>query len=750
MSILSDVRFIVGLVVNLSKIIQLESRDKNTREKAAIALGSERTKESLRALLKTARRDDDKDVRKAAIDSIMKLNDPEAISVLEKIEKDDKDRGVRGKAKDAAKAIRDKGSSLPETSFSETDAERAREDYRALEGHEAKQAGLHVRIEETLNYRIDRENNLIDEEGELINSLSTQGKVVVKNTGKNDRIWGIDAFLEGVDEVDFDRSEDQETVVFGNSFGIKELDPQGTKAISFNFQVEAPRLKITEGFWDLEKPDSPPTFSRGTEAGMRFTIELTNEFDWKMQNIVVKKHILDTSTTVDDFQTDQGVFEKEGDMVIWKLDEIPAQGSSKASCEMKLTLPEDTSEPYSIGDTVVTYHSLEKSLSGLNLETISGSSSVFQFISRDEQEENPGDFDCKFDLENTSEFEMDLKEVRIYEGPLDEGNIRLEWLGSDFPEEERSIDPGETFSLDPWTITVEEEGVIPQFGRELDLSVKYLFDSEIIAECTLPGYELPFLNVEATKSFTPMTIPSFRRTEIMTENTIKSVGSTEVEYLQLQDQIPSGFEAPTKDRVEISKGEQQLSDSDFELEVTEENVILTIEHLGDSTLGTLKQDEEITVKYPFFATAKPEEEFQGNVTVLANIFPPIKPVTTEAEAGPITVVHKRRKLKIGKMVRSTASDALNEYEIVIRGTNDGSAVLQNVEVSDFLPKGFELASDTEEDPPVGFEEHASVKDGKAMKWVYSAVEPGQKVEIRFKIRAPGDHDPKDVYRMLLG
>ena len=573
---------------------------------------------------------------------------------------------------------------------------------------------------------------------------------MVKNTGKNDRIWGIDAFLEGVDDVDFDRSEDQETVVFGNSFGIKELDPQGTQAVSFNFQVEAPRLKLTEEFWDLEKPDSPPAFSRGTEAGMRFTLELTNEFDWKLQNIVVKKHILDTSTTVENFQPDQGVFEQEGNKIVWKLDEIPAQGSSKASCVMKITLPEDTSEPYSIGDTVVTYHSLEKSLSGLKLETISGSSSVFQFISRDEQEENPGDFDCKFELENTSEFEMDLKEVRIYEGPLDEGNVRLEWLGSDFPEEERSIDPGETFSLDPWTITVEEDGVIPQFGRELDLSVKYLFDSEIIAEMTLPGYALPFMDIEAAKEFTPMTIPSFRRTEIMTENIIKSVGSTEVEYLQLQDRIPGDFEAPTKDRVEISKGGKNLSDSEFDLEVTEENVILTIEHLGDSSLGTLKQDEELIVKYPFFATAKPEEEFQGNITVLANIFPPVKPVSAEAEAGPITVVHKRRKLKIGKMVRSTANEALNEYEIVIRGTNDGSAVLQNVEVSDFLPKGFELASDTEEDPPVGFEEHSSVKDGKAMKWVYSEVQPGQKVEIRFKIRAPGDHDPKEVYRMLLG
>ncbi|UCE14840.1 MAG: HEAT repeat domain-containing protein [Candidatus Heimdallarchaeota archaeon] len=734
----------------MSEFTKLESSDKNTRVNGATALGNERTKASLRALLETVEKDAEKDVRKAAIDSLLKLNDPEAVPILERVGENDKDRGTRNKAKDAAKSIRASGTPLRETAFSEEDADRAREDYRALEEHEVKQAGLKVKIQETLTYKIDRENNLVDENNEPLESLQGQGKIQVTNTGKNDRIWAIDAFLEGVDEVNFDRSEGQEVVVFGNSFGIKELDPQETKSVSFDFQVEPPRLKIKEDFWDLEKPESPPTFSRGTEAGMRFTLELTNEYDWPLKDVVVTKHILDPSTSADTFEAEQGQMQKEADSISWKIDEIAAHGSAKASCVMRVTLPEDTNEPYSVGDTVVSYRSIDTSLSGVNLETIGGSSSVFQYISRNEQEENPGDFDCEFELENTSEFEMDLKEVRIYEGPLDEGNLRIEWLGSDFSEEERSIDPGETFSLDPWTITVEEDGAIPQFGRELDLSVKYLFDAEIVAECVLSGYALPFMDIEVTKTFIPMILPSFRRTEIITENTIKSLGSTDVEYLQIQDQIPTGFEPPTKEQVEITKGDLSVSESDFNLEVTEENVVLTIENLEYTPLGTLKQDEEILVKYPFFATAKPEEEFVGSVIVLGNIFPPVKPVSTEAEAGPITVIHKRRKLKIGKMVSSTLNEALNEYEIVIRGVNEGTAAIHNVEVSDFLPKGFELVSDTEEDPPVGFEEHSSVKEGKAMKWVYEKVEPDQTVEIRFKIRAPGDHDPKEVYRMLLG
>lgn len=740
----------------MSEFNDLESSDRGARERAARSLGQQRTKASLRALLETVEKDKDKDVRKAAVESLQKLNDPEALSVLKKIQDGDKDRGVKNKAKGAIKSIEASGAPIPESDgFSESDAERARDDDRALEEHEKTQAGLHVKLEESLKYRIDQENNLVDETGTPIESLKGIGKVIVTNAGNKDRIWAIDATLTDVDEVQFEVDEEQGTAVFGNSFALKELDPQGQKYVSFNFEVKAPKLKLIEEFWDLEKTDSPPAFSRGTEAGMRFTIELTNEFDWPVNEVVLKKYIPDSSTNISSFQTDQGTLgedsDEEGRFILWEIEEISSMEKVTASCELRVTMDEESNEPYSVGDTIINYKCLENTLSNLGLETITGSSSVFQFISRDEQEENPGDFDCKFELENTSEFEMDLKEIRIYEGNVKEGNIRLEWLGKDFAEEERSIDPGETFTLDPWTITVEDDGVIPQFGRELDLSVKYLFDAEIVSECVLSGYNLPFMDIEVSKSYSIYTIPSFRRTEVITENIIKSIGSNEVQYLQLQDTIPDGFEPPESTNVEILKGDDQIREDDFTFEVSENNLILTLEHLEDTMMGTLKQDEELLVKYPIFAISpKPDDEFTGNLTVLANIYPPVKPVSTDAEVNPITVVHERRKLKIGKMVSSTASEGSNEYEIVIRGENEGTAVINNVEVSDFLPQGFELVSETEEDPPVGFEEQSSVKGGKAMKWIYEEVQPGQKVEIRFKIRALGEHDPKDVYRMLLG
>jgi hypothetical protein len=715
-------------------------------------LERQRNKIALHALFDFALKDPEKDVRKAAIDSIVVLNDPEAVSVLQRIQQDDRDRGTRNKAKDGANKIQQSGRPLGESEFSDEDERRAAEDYRALEESEKGQAGLYVRINESLQYRIDQDNNLVDEEGEQIDGLVGTGKLEVFNTGGKDRIWAIDAVLEGVDEVSFEADEEQGTAVFGNSFALKELDPKSSKYVPFEFQVDAPKLSINADFWDLEKEDSPPLFARGEESGMKFTLKLSNEFDDALNDVVVKTYILDDSTKVGEFDAGVGSLRQssddEGSHILWKIEEIEAGDTVEASCVMKVTLPEEGNDPYYIGDTRATYKVKEKSLSGLGLDTITGSSSVFQFISREEQEENPGDFDCLFELENTSEFEMDLKEIRIFEGPLDEGNVRVEWLGKDFPEEERSIDPGETFSLDPWTITVEDDTAIPQFGRELDLSVKYLFDAEVVAECTLPGFALPFMGIEVTKTYEPLVIPSFRRTEVLSEQVVKSIGSTEIMYLQLSEAIPEGFEGPEREQVEILKESEQLDD--FTFDVSGGNVVITMEHLEETVFGPFEQDQEILVKYPLYATAKPEEEFNGTVTVLGNMYPEVKPISAEAEAGPITVVHERRKLKIGKMVSSTSSEEANEYEVVLRGTNDGTAVIKNVEITDFLPQGFELVGETHEDPEVGFEEHSSVNNGQAMKWIFQEVQPDQKVEIRFKIRAPGEHDPAEVYRMLVG
>ena len=111
-------------------------RSQDEKLNAIKSLERQRDKSALQVLLDFARKDQEKDVRKAAIDSIRVLNDPEAVSVLQKIQNDDRDRGVKRKAKDTAKKLQQSGKPLGESSFSEEDDQRADEDYRALDESE--------------------------------------------------------------------------------------------------------------------------------------------------------------------------------------------------------------------------------------------------------------------------------------------------------------------------------------------------------------------------------------------------------------------------------------------------------------------------------------------------------------------------------------------------------------------------------------------------------------------------------------
>jgi len=730
---------------------ELKSKDIMRRQKAAEKLGKIRTKNAIRTLLEVAQRDKEKDVRKAAIKSLQALGDPEAAPILKEISQKDSDRGVRREATKAVNVLQ----------FSERDRLRAERDRRAFEKGEAAQPGLLCKIKEKVSFWISRDGKLIDEQGNPIKNITGTGSIKITNTGKQDRIWAIEANLRNIEKINF-APEPEGVSIHDSTLSLKELEASKTESVGYEFQLDKPKVHLVEKFADLENEELIPIFSRGTETAMRLKLNVQNAYPFKLVDVIIKKYFKEQKSSIGSFETDYGKIRESSDQkgrhVIWTIPEIRPNSEATASCILRVTLPEDVAEPYSVGNTILTYKTIDHTISGLGLITLTGSSSVFQYIRREEKEENPNNFVCQFELENTSEFEMDLSLVRIFDGSVEEGNVLVEWLGTNVSEEERSIDPGKVFTLDPWLITVEEDQ-IPQFGREIDLSVKYLFDAEVETQSWIPEYNLPFINIQATKAFAVETIPSYRRTPVETVATITSAGTTELQLLELEDFIPAGFEPPKKETIVITKDAFTLPIDKMKLETLPppkefkgQVLRITIPHLEETELGPLRQGEQITVKYQTMAISpKPKEVFTGNLIAYGNIYPEISPVKTIAEPKPIMVIHTRRKIKIGKMVRSTkAIGDINEYEVVLRGTNHGTAVLRNIIITDFIPKGFTIVGKTKEDPPVEHEEYESIENGRALKWVYKAVKPNQKVEIRYKLRAEGIYDPKEVYRMLLG
>ena len=96
--------------------------------------------------------------------------------------------------------------------------------------------------------------------------------------------------------------------------------------------------------------------------------------------------------------------------------------------------------------------------------------------------------------------------------------------------------------------------------------------------------------------------------------------------------------------------------------------------------------------------------------------------------------------------------------MIIRGVNDGTAIITNVEITSILPHEFKLLGFSR--LPVGSKLRYHNPDGYffnypderrrtvGLKWIFDEINPKQEVEIRFKIRASREYDPLEVYKML--
>ncbi|MFX0113130.1 MAG: HEAT repeat domain-containing protein [Candidatus Hodarchaeota archaeon] len=730
----------------------LEHKKWKNRAKAAEELGKMRNSRAVDRLIAVAESDDEAKVRSSAVKALSMIGGSQAQQALERIRETDSDRSVRQDAEAGLERISSED-------FTSADKARAQEDFRAFEAGE-KKIGLITRLDEKLEIRLNAEGILVDEIGNPIEAIQGSGEIQIHNSGLRDRIWSITANLENLA-----RCQPTDDYRFSEEVLVKEIEAGETESIPYVFDVEMPNVQLKASYWDPDRPDSPPAFVYGTETAVLMTLEIENGSEGPLKNIKLEKDVTE-GTNIESTNAELGAARYDGgeEKIFWELEELAVGETAKLAVRFSVALPEGAAG-YQTGETLMTYETLEHCLSGLDLKTITGSSNFFQYIDREEQEENPDNFDCSFELVNESEFEMDLKEIIIYEGSLEDNNIRVHWEGINFPEDLRTIDPGEVFKeIDPWTSTAEEPGMIPQFGRDIDLSVKYEHTSLTEVSMTVLSTELGFMAIELTKEYEKYAVPSFRVTEVMTTVAATSAGSVPFQYMQFKDQIPRGFLGPENDRITIRRQEDgavldpdyytvSLSgyDPDAEKELT-----IVVENFEQTNLGPFDQNQILIFTYPIIAQ-KPrplqegEEGYVGTVFVEGNIEPATTPVTAEATPDPITVTHERRKAKIGKMIRATREvGGLNEFEITLRGENTGTAVIEKLQVSDFLPQGFRLASDTHEDPPVGFEEHTTVKDGKAMTWIFENVEPGAKVEVRFTIAGSGKYNPRDAQAMVLG
>ncbi len=501
-----------------------------------------------------------KNDRRSAAEGLGNLNYayPQAIATLERL-KGDKDRRTKSNADKALNKLMKKdppptgsdgyseevgdsdlkvGEIDHESSMTDAEEDKAEE--------EAAGKGLGVKV-------IELNNVVIDPKGKFVSREQGTGSIIVKNTGSQNRIYGIDMFLDSLSGVKPMEGEDE----LGDQIVVGELNPKEKWEKGYTFETEEAPISTKVSYLD-PATNLLPNFRNSAESPVDFitTIEITNTTDQPLKNVEVRKTVGEYGTPKGN-NTTMGSGKVEGKTVIFTIEELPAGDTATMTVEISGSLPEGV-ESYETGNLEIIYRQPDVLFSGLEYKNIDGISDLKQSLKRREREEEPGVFDCELHLENVSEFVYEMLSLKVMAGSISgEETPIIDWDGTAVSENERELVPGEKNDFE---FVYETDEGTPTFGRTLNFTVQSFVEKYTQTALTVPPENLKFLSVGIAKDYILKKAPSYRETVVPTVVKVKGIGTYPLEALEITDSVPEGFSDIKEDAIEVYYNGQRLTE----------------------------------------------------------------------------------------------------------------------------------------------------------------------------------------------
>ncbi len=705
--------------------------------------------------------DENKKTRQNAVKDLGKLDVQydSVMNLLQDLSANDPDKGVR---KDAEKSLKSlSGKPVEDASKTkEVEIDDSADEYTLKEGEfdvdssmgkyeedrremEAEGKGLMVVL---------KEQNFVsmDYRGEVLSTEQSKGLISVANTGSKDRITGVDLVLNNIGDV---KSETE----LAEKTNIGLLKPGMDNAWNFEYEFQKPvsPIKVEQTYADSE--GTSPNFAGGEETNFEAKIEITNTTDSTIYNVRAVK-TLNESASLGGSDSTKGTVSASADNVEFTLEELGAGESATITLNLSASLPNDVPS-YKGGELKLSFENRDALPSGVQFGMVDGVSTIRQRVKRKQRETEPGFYDCQIVFQNLSEFVYDLNKFEVFAGDIESSELVLSWDGTSVSEDEREIVPGE--SVDYKFVFESSEGV-PSFGEHVEFSVQHELKQVSITEIVLPSEDLKFMALEITKSFmiegekvNKFEIPSYVETEIPTLITVKGVGSYPLEGISIMDEIATGFRAPTEDQVVVSRGEVDLSSSDYSLLLSTNELRIDLEHLEETPSGGFKEGDEFVVKY--VQVADKLEAIEENIITKSEAegfiysAPDAKVRASAEDDLELSVIHVRDDLDIGKVVESIEHDGGDAYRIRLEAENYGSSTV-SVFLEDLVPNGFRLVEESlETQPEADRMDPKSHGDGTIYGLKFNDVLPDNNVSASFVVvEEDNTADPRKLQAVFRG
>ena len=579
---------------------------------------------------------------------------------------------------------------------------------------------------------IDLEESEKVELGELseLTSVDASGVLSVNNVSERSRIWNVKVLLgETRDSTD----------IGDDTLPAGEIDIGGKWETNYGLAVGAPILTFKEVFdtcGTIETEEPHWAYVSGKENPVKITLTVTNETDGELDNIILNKTIPPELTNIEIVSVKSGTAEyDEGTkQVVWKDFVIYPRESSSLEISA-IGLVEDT-EPKKAGSVVITYRGEDQQRSVLEPDLIA----LTEFLTGIETAETePNHWECTLECSNESDLIVRLDKAEVYLTPEDGG------------EKQKMIEETPDIELEPdqeWNSSFEVESKsTPKCTQDLEYTPARAITRRVLGTIEKVSQEIPVYSIDYTKEFDPPAVSSFDKTPVEVTIEVTNNGSANLDDITIEDNLPDDVMPPTAEHITVwIRGTEYTGPYEFLIDPEDQDpekphtLTFRVENLRDS-VGELEPGESLKINYAIMAWRnRPEKEYPSPVICTANTEPAGIPAVMESpeDGHKLGVIYKKRAISTKKAINKGAG--AGEYIVVLVVSNNGEVTAENIQVTDWIPAGFEYVStDPEDEAP----EVSTVADGAQMVWTWTRMNPGDKKKIRVTVQGEGEYERRE-------
>lgn len=600
------------------------------------------------------------------------------------------------------------------------DKNTGKKEGKVLLGSQGKEGKVvPIKISENLKLYIEHDGSLSSKKAEA------KGEISIENVSNKDRLWDIDLKLDNIGGTNLKEK----------AVSIKELAPETSEVVEYNVKADVkPALKIEEFISTINDPNVEfYALANNNVNDIYIALKIENITEDILKSIKIKKIIPEGISENKIISKSTGSTEisdiEEGKAIVWSIDEM--KKGTKEKLEIKLTVQIDNKDTKLRSGKIFAEYIQGASLSGLKIDKFDAYSNNNFYIISYEMDEAPDKYECQFVFENKSDYMLKLVNADVYN--IEDTSVKYV-----------DIDPGEIPPLPAgakWESNVWEyqtEGEYPQFKNKVEFFTVADHIIETNNSIEISDLELAVAAMEGTLSYNVTKLASYKVTPFDLTATVENTGGSDINEVILTENIQTKFKAPKPEEIKILingepidvKREWVTVSPDDESSDRPHKVEVKLANLKDTDIGPLKPGDKITITYPIIAD-KPDTSsvYRADAKLIANTYPPGKPLEVKVDPIEIIVEHIRRKIVKGKDINALATEG--EYEITLYVDNNGSHDLENYELHDKIPEGGKY-SDLSAEPKVSKEGGVTM-----LTWVMDSVKPGDRAAVKYKLKVKG-------------